>query len=97
MKDVADTPAGAKSANFRRDAAHQLIRMQAALHQGLALALMDHLDRLRRRGFALRGVDDLVARYAHAMLGSDVPDLCCRTHQDWLDDPGFGGIHRATQ
>ena len=85
------------SANLCRDAAHQLVGMQAALHQSFALARMDHFDRLRGRGLAVRGIDDLIACDVQAMLGGGVPDLGGGPHEDRLDDAGLSGVHRAPQ
>ena len=48
-EDVTDATRGAQPGLSRRHLAHQLIGMQAALHQQLALGLADELDRLRRR------------------------------------------------
>src|SRR5215212_7203107 len=71
--------------------------MQAALHQGLAFALMDHFDRLGRCGFTVRDVDNLETCDVQIVPRGRVLDLRCRTHQDWLDDPGLSGLHGATQ
>ena len=53
-EDVADPPLGAQAGGRRRDLAHQLVGVQAALHQQLALALADQRDGLRRGGVAVR-------------------------------------------
>ena len=86
-----------KSANLCRDAAHQLVGMQAALHQSFALARMDHFDRLRGGGLAVRGIDDLIACDVQALFGGGVPDLGRGPHEDRLDDAGLGGVNRASQ
>ena len=50
-------------------------RVQAALHQQLGLALANQLDRLRRRGMAVRRVDDPRAAEIDAARARDLPDL----------------------
>ena len=53
---------------------HQLVGVQAALHQQLALALADQRHRLGGGGVAVRGVDDLAAGEVDAVLGGDGAD-----------------------
>ena len=43
-EDMADAPVGAQSADLGGDGAHHLVGVQAALHQDLALALVDQFD-----------------------------------------------------
>src|SRR5262245_6117828 len=63
-EDVADPPRRAQAGLARRHLAHELVRVQAALHQQLALGLVDQLDGLRRCGFAVGHIDDLEASIA---------------------------------
>ena len=58
MKDVADPASGAQAGLACDDRAQQLVGVQAALHQQLGLALAHQRDRPRRRGVAVRRVDD---------------------------------------
>ncbi len=52
---VADPPGGANAGFARHHGAHQLVRVQAALHQGLCLPLPDELDGLGPGIMAVRG------------------------------------------
>ena len=55
---VADAAGGAQPALAPHDGAHQLVGVQAALHQRLGLALQHQFHGLRGRGVAVRRVDD---------------------------------------
>ena len=52
------------------DGPHQLVGMQAALHQELALACADQLHGLRRRRLAMRRIDDLEAAMSSRVRGA---------------------------
>ena len=57
---VTEPAAGAQTRLPRHDRAQQLVRVQAAFHQQLGLALADQVDGLRRGRMAVRRVDDPV-------------------------------------
>ena len=58
---MANAPVRAQAAYLRRDGAHQLVGVKAALHQHLALGSVNQLDTFCRSLLAMRGVDDLEA------------------------------------
>ena len=68
-EDMADPPLGAEPGRRDGDLAHQLVGVQAALHQELAPALADQRDGLGGGGVAVRRVDDLAAGEIEAVLG----------------------------
>ena len=74
-EDVADAPAGAQPRLPRDHGAQQLVGVQAALHQQLGLALAHERDRLRRRGVAVRDVDDLGPPRSMPVRLGDLVDL----------------------
>src|SRR5262245_8985133 len=96
-EDVADAPRRAQAGLARRHLAHELVRVQAALHQQLAFGLVDQLDRFCRRGVAVRHVDDLVAADIETMLASDGRNLRDRSDENRNDDPGFRRLDGAAQ
>ena len=96
-EDVADPPVGAQARRFCGDAAHQFVGVEAALHQQLALGLVNQLDGPCGCRLAMRGVDDLEARDIEIELRRDRLDLARRAHQDRLDDAGGGGFADAAQ
>ena len=59
MADPARRPQAAVAADDRR---HQLVRVEAPLHQRLGLAGLDERDGFRGRGMAVRRIDDAAAR-----------------------------------
>src|SRR5262249_23612846 len=96
-EDVADPPLRAQAGLARRHLAHELVRVQAALHQELAFGLMDQLDPLRRRGVAVRHVDKFEALDIEPMLARDSFDLAGRSNEDGFDDPRFRRLDGAAQ
>src|SRR3954447_18703736 len=98
VEDMADAPVGTQSAGLRSHGAHDLVGMQATLHQDLALAFMDQLDAARRRsGLRLRGVDDLVTGDVQAVLRGDVLDPSGGADKDRLDDTCLRRLDSASQ
>jgi hypothetical protein len=61
---------GAQTGLARRYLAHQLVRVQAALHQEFAFGRMDQLDAFRRGGLAVRHAENLEA--------ADIETVCAR-------------------
>ena len=97
-EDMADPPRRAQAGLADAvDRPHQLVGVQAALHQQLALALVDQLDGPRGRGFAVRRVDDLETADVEAVLTRDSRDLRGRPDQDRNDDAGLGRLDSAAQ
>jgi hypothetical protein len=96
-KDVADASRGTQSGLRRGDFVHQLVGVEAALHQELALGLPDQLHALRRSRLAVRYIDNLVAVDREAVLAGYVRDLARRPHQNRNDDAGLRRLDRAAQ
>ena len=63
--------------------------MQAALHQELAFACTDELDRLVRRGMTVRGIDYVEAADVNPVRLSSCGDLSGWSHQDRDNDASF--------
>jgi hypothetical protein len=76
---------------------HQLVGVQAALHQQLVLGFSDQLDSFGCRCLAVGHVDDLVSVDAKAMLTGDCRNLGGWTYQDRNDNAGFRRFDRAAQ
>ena len=95
-EDVADPPRRAQAGRRRTSTcAHQLVGVQAALHQQLALGLADRARRpLPRPPRCARHVDDLEAADIEAVLARHRRDLRGRPDQDRNDDAGFGRFDR---
>ena len=91
---MADPPRGAQAGRRGRNGPHQFIGVQAALHQQFAFGLVNELNAFRRRGIAVRHVDDLEASNVNAELLRGRRDLARRSDQNGHDDPGGGGVDR---
>src|SRR5262249_41938010 len=96
-EDVTDAPFRAQASLARRHLAHQLVRVEAALHQELAFRLLDELHRLRRRRMAMRNVDDLEATDVETMLAGYGLNFGGRPDKDGNDDAGVRRFDRAAQ
>jgi hypothetical protein len=96
-EDMADPPLRAQAGLARRHLAHELVRVQAALHQELAFGLMDQLDRLSSRRVAVGHIDDLETADVETMLTSEGRNLDGRSNQDRFDDTGFRRLDGAAQ
>ena len=94
---VADAPVGAQAGRFFGHAAHQFVGMKAALHQQLALGLMNYFHGPGCSRFTMGDVDDLELRDIELALRRDRLDLGRRSDQDRLDDAGGGGFADAPQ
>ena len=68
---VADAPRGAQAGLAPHHGGHQLVGVQAALHQRLGLALAHQLHRRGRGRLAVRRLDDLGAGQVDAVRGGD--------------------------
>jgi hypothetical protein len=96
-EDMADAARGTQARCAGGHRAHQLVRMQAALHEEFALPLVDQPDSLGRGGLAMRGIYQLIARDIDPMLPGDCSDLLGRSHQNGRDDTEFRRLARAAQ
>ena len=97
-EDMADAAVGAQPGGLCGHGSHQLVGVQTALHQYFALAGMDQLDGLGGgRSLAGRSIDDFEAADVQAVLRRRLPDLGCRSDENWRDDAGFRGFDGATQ
>ena len=94
---MADAPVGAQAGRFCGHAAHQLVGMKAALHQQLALGLVNQFHGPGCSRFTMGGVDDLELRDIEIVLRRDRLDLGRRSDQDRLDDAGGSGFADAPQ
>src|SRR6185295_11360556 len=81
----------------RHDRGQELVRVQAALHQELGLALAHELDRLGRGGVAVRRVDDPRLSQVEARLLRDLLDRRFRTDEDRLAQAVLAGLDRAPE
>ena len=88
-EDVTDPSRRAQARCRGGHRAHQLVRMQAALHQKLALALVDQRDGLCSRGLAVRCVHQLIASDVDPVLLGDGGNFGHWTDQNGNDDAQF--------
>ena len=70
--------------------AHQLVSMQAAFHQELALALVDQLDRPFSGRIAVGDIDELELAHLQAVFACHGSDLSSRTDESRNDDAELG-------
>jgi hypothetical protein len=94
---MADASRGAQSGFRRGNLVHQLVGVQAALHQQFALGFPDQLYAFGCRCLAVWHVDDLASVDDEAMLTGNIGNLGGRTHQDRNDDANFRRLDRAAQ
>ena len=95
---MADPPRGAQAGLLGHDRAHQLVRVQAALHQQLGLAGANQLDGLGRGGMAVRHVHELeLPDVEPELLRPRSRILCGRPDQDRDHQPGRGRLDGAAQ
>ena len=83
---MADPAGGAQARLAGHDLAHQLVGVQAALHQELGPAGADQLHGLGGSGVAVRHVHDLEGRDVDAERLCHATDLVLGTDQDGGDD-----------
>src|SRR4051794_38072699 len=94
---MADPARRAQASLARGHLAHELVGVQAALHQQLALGFVNQRHRLRRGRLAVRGVDELEAIDIDPMLAGHGGNLPGRTDQDRNDDASFGCLDEPAQ
>jgi len=68
------------------DFGHQLVRMQAALHERLDRTRARERDSLRRGGMAVRRRDEMHVRQIEVQLGGKILDALFRPHEHRLDE-----------
>ena len=96
-EDVADPAGGAQARLAGHDLAHQLVGVQAALHQELGPAGPDQLHGLGGSGVAVRHVHDLEGRDVDAERLRHAADLVLGPDQDGGDDLVPGRLDGTTE
>ncbi len=96
-KDMADTARRPQSVTGRRHRPHELVSMQAPLHQELAFGFANEFHCFGRSRFAMRCIDDVATFDIDAVLAGDGLDLCGRPDQNRLNNAELSGLDRATQ
>ena len=94
---MADAARGTQARCSGGHRAHQLVGMQAALHEEFALPLVDQLDSIGCGGLAMRRIHQLIARDIDPMLPGDRSDLLGRPHQNGRDDAQFRRLAGSAQ
>jgi hypothetical protein len=94
---MADAPRGAQPGGTGHHRAHQLVGVQAALHQRLHLARAGHGHGLVGGFVAVLGVDDAHARQVGAGRLGHGMDLGLRPHQHRHDQPAPRRFQRTQQ
>jgi hypothetical protein len=94
-KAVAQPACGAQSGVALDDRPHQLVGVQASLHQRLGLALAHQLDRFLRGRMTEGRVHDRQTREVDLVLLRHRLDTRSRAHQDRLDQPEARRVHRS--
>ena len=94
---MADPPRGAQPGFPRHRGGHQLVGVQAPLHQRFGPAGADELDRLRRRIMAVLGIDDFETGNVQTRFRRNLANLRNRTHQDRDDQLEPCRLDRALQ
>ena len=94
---MADPPRCAQPRVALDHRSHQLVGMEAALHQGFGLAFADQLNRLHGRILAVLGIDDLKSADVEAMLRGDFSDTLFGSDEDRFDELQLGGRERALE
>ena len=95
---MADAARRADAGVARHNSAHQLVGVQAALHQSLGRSLADQRDRLCGRVVAvLGGLDESNSRNVELRRPSRVTDAGRWADKDRLDQAKPGGFHSALE
>ena len=79
------------------DRSHELVGVQAALHQKLAFARLDKLDSLCRRRLAVWCINDFISADIDSMVARRLGNLCGRPDENRLDDAKLRCLDRATE
>ena len=94
---VADPALRPNSALPRDNGAHELVGVQAALHQRLDPARRDEPDRLSRRIVAMRRRDELERADIEPGVSRRVSNALWRADQDRIDEPELVCLDRAAK
>src|SRR5215813_1705124 len=96
-ENMTDPPRRAQAGGGGGNRPHQLVGVQAAFHQQLALSLADQLNGLRGGRIAMRSIDDRKTADVKIMLASHRVNARGRTYKRGNDNAGFGRLYCATQ
>jgi len=94
---VADAPLGPQTGFGGGHRAHELIGVEAALHQQLALACVDQFDSLVGCGFAMLRVHKFAAANIQTALLCHARNPLDGSNQNRIDDAELGGFKTAAQ
>ena len=94
---MADAPVGAQPRVALHHGAHQLVGMEAALHQRLGPPFAHNLDSLRGRRVAVRDVNTFIRRDVQLKLLRDPGNFRCRTDQNGPDEPHLRRVDRSLE
>ena len=98
MKHMAEAAAGAQARVAADHGGHQLVGVQAALHQRLGLAQPHQLDGARGGGVAVRRIDDAEAGEVDFQLFGDGANLVTGpTSQGWMIPAWAASITAASE
>src|SRR5579864_5849631 len=89
---MADAPRGPETRVAYDHRAHQLIRVEATLHQHFGLAFTHKTDGHIRGSLAMRRVDELISRKVYAGFFRDSLDLFARSDQDRHENAESGSL-----
>jgi hypothetical protein len=92
---MADAALGAKTGVPLHDGGHQLVGVEAALHQRLRLSLRDELYGLGGGRVAVRGLDELGAAEIELELIGNRGDLLLGADENRPDQPELRSLERA--
>ena len=96
-KAVADATRGAKSRIALHHRAHQLVGVEATLHQRLGPPFAHKLDGLGGRSVAVRDVDTFIGRDVQLELLRDSSNFRLRTDQDGPNEPHLRRVDRSLE
>ena len=96
-ENVADPPGGSQTGTRAGNCSHELVGVQAALHQQLAPRFMDQLDRLGGGRFAMIGVHDLEMVDIEMMRASNRTNSRGRADKSWNDNARVRSLYRPPQ
>ena len=94
---VADAPCGADAGVFVNHLAHQLIGVETALHQRIGFTGTNELHGLRRRGVAVRSVDELQRGNVEAERSGERADAALRPDENGPYDFCLCRLHRTPE
>src|SRR5262245_4700033 len=96
-ENVADPPCRSQTGAGTGDCSHELIGMQAALHEQLAFRFMDQLNCFDSGRLAVARVHDLEMIDIEMMLASNRADTRGWADKSWNDNARVGSLYRCAQ